>query len=167
MTLETLQLIFPNASNDTWHQHPNGYGWVENTAYVADTAYVGPDAQVSGNALVYGNSRVSGNARVYGNALVSGNAWVSDNARVYGTAEVSGTSLVYGDSWDSSPLQIQGSRHFLNMATKTILRIGCQEHTIQWWLDNGMEVAKAENFTEKEIKEYRDYVQLFSKRYSS
>ena len=31
------------------HQHPNGGGWVENTALVAPTAYVGPTARVSGN----------------------------------------------------------------------------------------------------------------------
>ena len=48
------------------HQHPNGGGWVADTAKVADTSYVGPDA------WVYGNAEVSGTARV------SGDAWVSD-----------------------------------------------------------------------------------------
>ncbi len=32
------------------HQHPNGGGWVADTAYVAPTAYVGPDARVYGSA---------------------------------------------------------------------------------------------------------------------
>ena len=53
------------------HQHPNGGGWVADTATVAATAYVGPDTQVYGNALVSGNARVYGNARVFGDALVS------------------------------------------------------------------------------------------------
>ena len=59
------------------HQHPNGGGWVADTATVAATAYVGPDARVSGNALVsdnaivYRNAQVSGDAKVYGDALVS------------------------------------------------------------------------------------------------
>ena len=48
------------------HQHPNGGGWVADTAHVADTAYVGPDAQV------FGSAQVSGSARVYGRARVSG-----------------------------------------------------------------------------------------------
>jgi hypothetical protein len=48
------------------HQHPNGGGWVADTAKVADTSYVGPDARV------YGDAQVSGTARV------SGDAWVSD-----------------------------------------------------------------------------------------
>ena len=36
------------------HRHPNGGGWVADTARVA------------GNALVFGYARVSGNARIYG-----------------------------------------------------------------------------------------------------
>ena len=50
MTLAELQKIFPNATEETWHKHPNGKGWVENTANVAETAYVGPKALVYGNA---------------------------------------------------------------------------------------------------------------------
>ena len=60
------------------HQHPNGGGWVADTASVADTAYVGPDA------WVYGNAKVTGNAEVFGNARVFGNAEVFGNARVFG-----------------------------------------------------------------------------------
>lgn len=41
------------------HQHPNGGGWVANTAHVDATAYVGP------NALVYGHASVFDSARVY------------------------------------------------------------------------------------------------------
>jgi len=28
--------------NDEQHQHPNGHGWVAETAYVADSVFVGP-----------------------------------------------------------------------------------------------------------------------------
>jgi len=60
------------------HQHPNGGGWVADTAYAADTAYVGPNAKVSGNAQVYGNAMVSGNAQVFGDATVYGNAKITN-----------------------------------------------------------------------------------------
>ena len=60
------------------HQHPNGGGWVADTAKVADTSYVGPDAWVYGNAEVSGTARVYGDAQVSGTARVSGDAWVSD-----------------------------------------------------------------------------------------
>ena len=37
------------------HQHPNGLGWVADTATVEVSAYVGPDAQVYENAQVCGD----------------------------------------------------------------------------------------------------------------
>jgi|GEM_PF-4367056 len=58
-----------NATLEAWHQHPNGGGWVENTASVEPTAFVGEDAQVYGNAWVYDNAQVCDNARVYGGEL--------------------------------------------------------------------------------------------------
>ena len=54
------------------HRHPNGGGWVSDTARVSgdarvfDKAQVFDNARVSGNALVFGDARVSGNARIYG-----------------------------------------------------------------------------------------------------
>ena len=71
-----------------WHRHPNGGGWVQDTASVDETAHIGPDAEVSvaawvsGNAQVSGAAQVSGNAWVFGSAEVSGNAWVSSPRHV-------------------------------------------------------------------------------------
>ena len=79
MTLAELQKIFPNATEETWHKHPNGKGWVENTANVAETAYVGPKAVVYDYAVVCGNAKVCGSAEVYGGAVVSGDVCVSGN----------------------------------------------------------------------------------------
>jgi len=59
-TLKELQQFFPSATAETWHQHVNGGGWVQNTATVEDTAYVGPDAVVYGYAQVYGKAQVTG-----------------------------------------------------------------------------------------------------------
>ena len=52
------------------HQHPNGGGWVADTASVDETAFVGPDAEVYGHAGVYGHARVFGNASVFGDAVI-------------------------------------------------------------------------------------------------
>ena len=52
------------AGDEPAHRHPNGGGWVADTAQVDATAYVGPDAQVSGEAQVFGKAWVSGEARV-------------------------------------------------------------------------------------------------------
>ena len=72
-----------------WHRHPNGGGWVEDTATVDETAHIGPAAQVSGNAQVSGAAQVFGAAWVFGAAEVFENAQVSGAARVSGNARVS------------------------------------------------------------------------------
>ncbi len=56
------------------HRHPNGGGWVSNSAHVDATAYVGPYARVLGGA-------VTGHARIEDHALIL-NGTVSDNATV-------------------------------------------------------------------------------------
>ncbi len=70
----------PNQGPVLAHKHPNGGGWVADTATVDPIAYVGSNAKVYDNAKVYGNAKVSGNAHVYGNA------WVYGYALVYGDA---------------------------------------------------------------------------------
>lgn len=99
------------------HRHPNGGGWVANTATVAETAFVDQEASVfgysrvldsaavTGTAWVLGAAEVSGSARIAGDAevgesgRVSGSALVTDNARVAGDALVSGETIVSGDTW--------------------------------------------------------------------
>ena len=52
------------------HQHPNGGGWVADTATVEETAYVGADARVSGSALVEGGVQLLGDTRISGVSCV-------------------------------------------------------------------------------------------------
>ena len=54
ITFEQLQAKLGPLNKSEWHQHPNGNGWVQNTAAVEDTAYV--------EGIVSGNARVSGDA---------------------------------------------------------------------------------------------------------
>lgn len=71
--------------DDEQHQHPNGLGWVANTAKVDKSVYVGPHAIVYGQAeltdkvRVEGTSQVSGHAKLSGNAVIAGNAWIDGN----------------------------------------------------------------------------------------
>ncbi len=92
--------------------HPNGGGWVEETATVADSVYVGPRAKICNSPEVSGNVRIDGgnygafvynNARVYGNAFIGEYSYISGNAHVYGNARVLGSAVegnakVYGSA---------------------------------------------------------------------
>lgn len=80
------------------HWHPNGGGWVDNSANVASTVYVGPRAAVFGSSTVTGNARIEGLAWVNSGATISGNVVVKDNAIVQGGANLSGNLVLGGDA---------------------------------------------------------------------
>lgn len=55
------------------HRHPNGGGWVADTANVEETAYVGPNAQVYGSAHVEGGVSLLCDTRISGVSCVAYN----------------------------------------------------------------------------------------------
>jgi carbonic anhydrase/acetyltransferase-like protein (isoleucine patch superfamily) len=89
-----LNVTYPAQNRSGMHQHPNGGGWVANSATVDATSYVGPNAQVLNTAQVLGNARIEEYAVVRNNAVVSDNAVVSGHAMVYENARVSGNAKV-------------------------------------------------------------------------
>jgi carbonic anhydrase/acetyltransferase-like protein (isoleucine patch superfamily) len=155
------------------HKHPNGGGWVADTATVSDTAYVGPDAWVSGNAQVYGSALVSGSAQVYGHAQVYGSAqvsgsaqvygsaWVYDNAQVYGSARVYGSAQVYDNAWVYGSAQVYDNawvygnarvkRGEYTVTPISITRSDGYTFTLQ---SDGSIVAGCRDFTPQEADEY-------------
>ncbi len=156
----------------------SGDARVYGDAEVFGDARVYGDAEVSGDARVYGDARVSGNAevsgdaRVYGDAWVSGDAWVYGNAWVYGDAEVSGdarvsgNARVYGNAWKKSPIQIQGTKNFVNICKKGYIKIGCFKLTFKEWKRDFKKIGKENRYTKEEIKEYGLYIDLIIKLYS-
>jgi len=108
-------------------RHPNGGGFVSDSAKVAPTAYVGPNAMVLDGALVEDNACIHEYAVVYGpktvirgNAKIGGKAWVfgditvGENARIAesavittigraranhpeGQGEINGNAVIKGD----------------------------------------------------------------------
>ena len=102
-----------------------------------------------------------------GDAWVSGDAMVSGNARVYGNAEVYGNARVSGGQWDTSPLQIQGSKHYFNVCDVGKIRIGCILKSIDEWERDFEQVGKKQGYTEEQIREYGLYIQLAKQLYGN
>ncbi len=86
--------VMADTSNISGSNHPNGGGFVANSAQVAETAYVGPNAAVLDRARVLDNARIEGNALVTENAEVRDNAVVRDYAIVRGNASISNNARV-------------------------------------------------------------------------
>jgi len=74
------------------HQHPNGGGWVADTARVADSCYVGPDARVFEFARVNFGSELFDQAAAYGTCLLA-QVVMSSSSSVSGSAVVDRTEL--------------------------------------------------------------------------
>ena len=128
--------------------------------------------EISGNAVISGGY-ISGNAVIRGNAVIS-SGYISGNAVISG-GEISGGYIsgdavirggyisggyISGGDWGKSPLQIQGTKHFVNECKKGYLKIGCKEFTFEYWKENFERIGKANNYTDLEIKEYSLYIDL-------
>ena len=79
-----------------------------------------------------------------------------------GDAWVSGNAQVYGNAWENSPLFIVGTKHSLTNCKKGYIQIGCHCKEISWWVKNYEMVGKREGYSADEIKEYGEYIKLFS-----
>ena len=145
------------------HQHPNGGGWVANTATVDASAFVGSNAQVSGYARVHGNAQVYGYAQVYDYAQVSGSAQLSGDAQLFGNARVYGNAQLSGNAWMLNPLTITGSAHSVSLVSYTQIAVGCEIHDFAYWLENYKTVGKENNYNPEQIKEYGEILNYLVK----
>ena len=91
------------------HAHPNGGGFVADTATVDDSVYVAENAQVLGWANVSGNAKILGHAVVAGSAKVSGNAVIGDSAAVCGQAVVSENARVLESAMVTDAYTVSGN----------------------------------------------------------
>jgi UDP-3-O-[3-hydroxymyristoyl] glucosamine N-acyltransferase len=85
---------FRNAKPAPAHQHPNGGGWVADTARVDLSVFVGPNAEVFGQAQVF-SGRIDGDAQVSGNASIRISN-IEGNATVIGNATVASATIIDG-----------------------------------------------------------------------
>ena len=68
---------------------------------------------------------------------------------------------VFHDGW--LPLQISGSKHFLNIPDGKTIQIGCKNGTPAWWRLNYKQVGKEQGYSEAQVAEYYEYIKLATK----
>lgn len=66
----------------------------------------------------------------------------------------------FRDGW--LPLQIQGSKHFVNIPDGKTIQIGCKNGTPAWWRAKYKTVGADQGYTEAQIAEYAEYIRLAS-----
>lgn len=99
--------------------HPNGGGFVANSASVAATAFVGPKAVVLDQARVEGTARIEGMGVVRGaatvkdQAVVAGQAVVSERATLAGRARAGGGAVIAQNATVQGDASVQEAVHVL------------------------------------------------------
>lgn len=162
-------------------------GWIEKEenlshageCWVADDAVVCNEAKVFGNAMVTGYAMVSdtaqvfekaqvfGRAQVFCNAKVSGEAWVAgivlvmDDAEVFGKARVTGYVCISGTARVSrTPIFAFLGRHQILIDDNNLVSIGCDQHSLEYWLKHYRKIGTANNYSKQEIKRYGAFLKF-------
>ena len=72
-------------------------------------------------------------------------------------ADPSGVDLseahLRGAVLDAASITIIGSRHVITASSREV-RIGCQSHPIDWWLDHFRAVGRENGYTAEQVEEY-------------
>src|SRR5690242_9528515 len=97
----------------------------------------------------------NGGGLVQDTSLVEDSVYISSDARVYGNARV------YGDTWESSPLYIQGSKHSVTNSAMNRITIGCIDLSFEEWKEKFQKIGKENGYTDSEIMEYGKILELF------
>lgn len=140
-----------------------GNSLIYDEAELLDKAYI-RDSTVCENSIVKGESRIIEGSTVKGNSLIEGNSLIN-NCTIEGKSIINNMLLVQVQIKEI-PLQIQGTRHHLYYSGKRKLTIGCTEQPIDWWLKNYKEIGSRNSYTKEQIKEYKNYIDLFNKKYN-
>jgi carbonic anhydrase/acetyltransferase-like protein (isoleucine patch superfamily) len=98
----------PGAHAEPAHRHPNGGGWVADTATAETTAYLAPDAVVYDSAMLLGQASVGSLSVVCGQAVVRGQAQIGQRCCVVGHAVVAAKARVLDGSQVSYRALITG-----------------------------------------------------------
>ena len=126
--------------------------------------HANPDGSVGG-WVAAGVSIAAGvivgiHARILGGTIRGGTIW---GGTILGGTILGGTIL--GGNWKKATLQIQGTRHFVNMCSCTELQIGCIHLTIAKWREKRVVLGEKEGYTPEQIEEYGRYIELAAAMY--
>ncbi len=90
--------------------HPNGGGFIHQSAKVAESVYVPADSMVCGFSEITGNVRIEENSTVTHNAKISDNVIIRGGSYIGGNAQISGDIIVENGSKVTGTANLSGSR---------------------------------------------------------
>lgn len=70
-----------------------------------------------------------------------------------------------GGEWRKSPLSIKGTKHLVVKVEDDFLCIGCEKRPISEWLENYEKIGRENEYSNEEILEYKEYIDIMKERY--
>jgi len=146
-------------------------GLVDENAKVFNRACIYQDAHVSDYSTICGCAVIEGYSQVGGRAIITGNSKISGHSIVLGDSIVGGSCHIYGETalcdgnWLTTPIQIQGSKHFINICSPDKIKIGCKVHSFKFWREHYETIGKQNGYTYDQIEEYKNYIDIIINKY--
>lgn len=112
---QSEDVTWPNGSVSKGHRHPNGGGWVADSATVSPSVVVHPIGVVFDEAVVVGDVEIFDFAAVFGNARVFGSAKVGEGSgfqKVYQDGQVFGEVTWLSGQGEVYPIGADAARAF-------------------------------------------------------
>lgn len=146
-----------------------GYG-----AHIGYGAVIGCGAEIGFGAKISDNAKIGSGAVICSRAMVGPRAAIGDRAVIGCGAEIGyqakisddaviGNDAVIGDRANPKTLFITGSKHAVIYWGQDIIQIGCIQLSIAHWKEGYEEIGSAKSYTELEIKEYGQYIDIVEK----
>lgn len=173
LSLETIQKRLYWLDTNSWTQHKDG-GWIYKDAVVNNRVKIFKgiaiggeihDGQVHGG-VIHGGEIHSG--AIHGGAIHGG---IIRGGEIHGGAihggviyggEIHGGVIRGGVVDDGkiyeSPIFIQGTKHFVTQVEKGKIQIGCEDRTIEDWLENYVSIFILEKYSHNQVWEYKKHI---------
>lgn len=126
--------------HNTW-PHSSVGGIVSRNSHVDPTAYVQYNAEVWNNAFLHPHAKVLKLARVDG-AVVGARAEVTGTTYVSSKVEIIPYFTLEGGRWEESPPQAVCGRFTMGVPKPGYFTVGCQQRTIDEWVNDFDEIAE-------------------------
>jgi len=133
------------------------YTEIGNFAIIGNFAVIGNNAVISDFAKI-GNSAIIGN-----NVKIGYNAKIGDYTKIYDGTEIGKYAKICDKINLQNSIYIKFNRDPITYTGNRTISIGCENFTIEEWLKSGEKIAKLEQYTDKEIAEYRTAIEKIDK----
>ena len=139
------------------HVNPDGTqgGWVTYSASVPASCHIDATATVGSNCTLGSDCTLGSNCRLGSYCRLGSNCTLGSYCRL-------GSGTTTRGRHNHSPLYLQGSRYWISFVEPGIVRSGCIEQPIEWWLEHVERCAAEHDYTGEQQVEYRLLIELMA-----